>query len=635
MALFVFLTPTNSIAAEYFCKVLREDGRHESRIVPSVEEVLRLQPDFVMATIYDQIEEYILVRAWCEEIKKGLPLTKLIYGGPAFTSRPVSFFRNLRADYALRGEADFTFQLLVNEITRESPDPVRLKQIPGIMFVENGHLFTSDRYPTLTRDQLETLDFHHYCYYESNKVNMVFTERGCPFTCTYCSHVFGRNVRSLSVDRIMDIFKEIARTSDIKRIMFVNDNLVYTVRQANELFGKIIEEKWNERFNFHIQARIDNFISNDKKYLPHRINFDLIELLKKAGVVKISFGTESFSDVDIKRLKPEARYSGIDAVRLTRELGKRGIRVIHFMMEPSPDALPEEVIESTYRRLVVTVAYARYIEISKLFANPIKIFLIRRSGLYNRALAQDFEVTEFDDPNGKRGNILNVEQVEQQGFQQTDQDVYLPFLNAVNRFGTSANPYQSLLSLEKEFETLQIKQQRSDEEQQRLETLRRKIRVCRKHVNMINNLIKKIDAATKTQLKEMLGEIGGIGRFLQEYSRLPIEEKRSKLDELTKEFNQASLESINNVIEADTQQMFFMYVARTVKELISNPRKSKQVIGKYKRLPQNGVINEMVRLRGNTPLHIYTKFLKKDLPVNRSSIGILEKHMKRYQKAPW
>jgi len=631
MALFVFLTTTNSIAAEYFRKVISEDGAHELVIVPTVEEALRRQPDFLMMTIYDEYDEYILERACSEEIKRALPSTKLILGGPAFRSRPVSFFKNLNADYALRGEADFTFRLLVNEITKERPDPEKLRRIPGIMFFENGRLFMNREYPSLTRAQLEALDFQQYCLYESDDMVSLFTERGCPYSCTFCSHVFGKVIKSLSVDRIMKILREVSANPQIKRVMFVNDNAIYSVAKAQRIFGRIIEEKWNERFTFLIQARIDNFISSDKRYLPHRINFDLIELIKKAGVVKISFGTESFNDNEIKRLKPEARYSGIDAMRLTRELGKRGITVVHYVMGPSPDALPEEAIESTHRRLIVMRYYADYIEISKGFANLIKIALIRGSGLYNRALSRDFQVTELNDPKREAVDILNVERIEQQSISQTAGNDSVPFLNAVNRFGTSSNPYHNLLLLEKELEALSTKEGLSDKEEQRLETLSKKIGLCRKQVNAINRMIKEIDKGTKLQLKEMLDAFGGIGRFLQEYVRLPIQEQRRKLVELTERFNEALLQAPRDVIEADTRLMFLTCLADAVKELVSNPYQTKQIIKKYKRLTQNEVVNKMIRLRENTPLHIYTKYLGKSLPVDVPSTRILKKHMERYR----
>jgi Fe-S oxidoreductase len=644
MSLFVFLTQTNSIAAEYFRKVIRKEGLHEFVIVPTVEAALSLQPDFLMMTIYDDLEEYILARRWSEKIRESLPSTKLILGGPAFRSRPVAFFKNLKADYALRGEADFTFRLLASEITKERPDPEKLKQIHGIMFFEKGSLFINQQYPSLTREQLEALDFHHYCrFYESDDMVSVFTERGCPYSCTFCSRVLGKTVRSLSIGRIMDILRKVSADSQIKKIMIANDtndNLIYSVSKPRNLFGRIIEERFHERFKFLISARIDHFISSDRKYLPHRINFDLIDLIAKAGVVKISFGTESFNDAEIKRLKPEARYSGIDAMRLTRELGKRGITVVHFLLEPSPDALPEEAIESMYRRLIVMRYYTDYIEISKVFTNPAKISLIRGSGLYKRALEQDFEVTarlnspktELNNSRGKRVDIQAIEEIEQKAILLTDQDVYLPFLNPVNSFATSFNPYQNLLLLEKELKTLSKKEWRSNKEEQRLETLSRKIGLCRKQVNEINRMIKGIDKETKLQLKGMLDEFGGIGRFLQECARLPTLEKRKKLVELTKRFDEASLQASRDVVGADTLQIFLVYVADAVKELVSNPPKTKQIIKKYKRLTQNEVINRMIRLRENSPLRIYTKFSEKDFPLDRPSIGILEKHIERYRE---
>ena len=634
MALFAFLTQTNSIAAEYFAKIIRKEATHRFEIVPTVDAIIQLSPDFVMVTVYDHLEESILARAWSDEIKKALPFTRIILGGPAFRSRPVAYFINLKADYALRGEADFTFQPLVNEITRESPDVTALKKIPGVMFSDYGRLFMNHEYPSLGRNQLEALDFSHYCFYGDDMVS-VFTERGCPYGCTYCSRVFGKKIRFLSIDKIISILREVSENPDVKRVIFVNDNMIYNLRRAEKLFGKIIDEKLNERFQFLINARVDNFISHDKKYLPHGINYDLMDLLKKAGVIKISFGTESFNDAEIVRLKPEAKYTGIDAMRLTRELGARGITFIHFVIWPSPDALPEEAIESACKRLTVMDSYRDYIEISPVFANPIKISLIRGSALYSRALNQDFQVIDLHNPEEGLIDIRDVENIELSLLHKTGNDVYLPFPTPVNLFGTTADPYYNLLILETELESLQVKDKRSEKEDQRFNKLIRMIRPCRRQLNRINRIIKKINDETKMQLCLMLGEIGGVGGFLREYSSLSIDEKREKLAGFTGKFYQASLRGPINSLEADTRQIFYLYVVQAVRELVVHPEKAKQVLRKYKKLTRNIVINSMMRFRENTPLHIYLNYLGNDIPTDRPSIKVLKKHLNKYKDKPW
>lgn len=629
MAFFVFLTKTNSIAADYFEKTIKQNNVHRFEIVYSIEDVINCQPDFVMLTAYDQKEEYILAKQWVEDIKKHLPFSKLILGGAAFRSRPKAFFINLKADYALRGEADFTFPLLVDEIVKEKPDLNKIKNIPGAMFIENGRLVINQDYPYITRNQLEALDFSHYCYYESDMVS-VFTERGCPFGCTFCSRVFGKKIRFLSIERIVSILKEISENPKIKRVMFANDNMIYNLRRADKLFGRIIEEKLNERFSFLINGRIDNFTTGEKKKSHSKINFKLIDLLQKAGVKKISFGTESFNDNEIIRLKPEARYGSVDAMRLTRELGKRGITVVHFIIWPSPDAMPEEAIESTCKRLSVMEYYKDFIENSANFANPVKISLVRGSGLYNRALKQDFKVIEMDDPEEKEVDISRVEAIEQDSFLNVANDVYLPFLTPVNRFKTTDDAYRNLLIMELEYKKLSEMNARSLNGENRYRILGKKLKTCRKQINNITKIIKKIDESTRRQLKDLLSEIGGVGKFLQDYMKLPVDEKRRRLYTFTEEFNQASDIGPINVFEADTRQIFYMYMANAIKEVITRPEKSKQTIRKHKKLTQNIVINKMLQLRKQTPLHLYVNGLGREIPVDRPSIDILSKHIKRY-----
>ncbi len=634
MALFVFLTQTNSIAAEYFAGVIRKEGAHKFEIVPDVKALEQLRPDFVLFTVYDQLEEFRLAEDWIAEIKQRLPSAKIILGGSAFRSRPVAFFKKLKADYALRGEADFTFPLLVREITKEKQDSESLKSIPGIMFMNNERLFVNSEYPLLSRNQLEFLDFSHYCYYGSDMVSL-FTERGCPFGCTFCSRVLGKRLRFLSIERIIDILKEIAETRSVTRVMFANDNMIYSMRRAYKLFGRIIEEGLNKRFRFLINGRIDNFISDDKKYAPHRINLDLIDLVQRAGVEKISFGTESFNDAEIKRLKPEARYSAVDAMRLTRKLGEKGITFVHFIIWPSPDAYPEEAIESTCRRFTVMESYREYIEISAVFVNPVQIALVRGSGLYERALNKDFQVKNLAAPDKGPIDIQLVEDIENLSLEPADEDVWIPFLTPVNRFKTTADPYMNLLLLEDEFEALQNKKKRSDNEEERFKKLLKGLSSYRKQVNRINRVIKKINDDTRKSIKALIRELGGIGRFLQEYDALAVPEKRERLNMFSEFFNQASQHGPINVIEADTRQIFYMYVVEAIKELVSNPKKSKHIIRKHKRFTESIVISKMMNRRENTPLHIFMNYLEKELPLERPSVKILKKHLSRYESHPW
>nr|MBL0699576.1 hypothetical protein [Desulfobacterales bacterium] len=90
-----------------------------------------------------------------------------------------------------------------------------------------------------------------------------------------------------------------------------------------------------------------------------------------------------------------------------------------------------------------------------------------------------------------------------------------------------------------------------------------------------------------------------------------------------------------NVVEADTRQIFYMHVVEAIKELVVNSKKEKQTIRKYKRFTDNILINKMMNARKNTPLHIFMNCLEKDLPLDRPSVKILKRHLKKYELNPW
>jgi len=184
--------------------------------------------------------------------------------------------------------------------------------------------------------------------------------------------------------------------------------------------------------------------------------------------------------------------------------------------------------------------------------------------------------------------------------------------------------------MELEYKKLSEMNARSLNGENRYRILGKKLKTCRKQINNITKIIKKIDESTRRQLKDLLSEIGGVGKFLQDYMKLPVDEKRRRLYTFTEEFNQASDIGPINVFEADTRQIFYMYMANAIKEVITRPEKSKQTIRKHKKLTQNIVINKMLQLRKQTPLHLYVNGLGREIPVDRPSIDILSKHIKRY-----
>jgi radical SAM superfamily enzyme YgiQ (UPF0313 family) len=111
----------------------------------------------------------------------------------------------------------------------------------------------------------------------------VFTTRGCPFTCTYCTvtGIFGKTFRTKP---IANVIKEID-SLDNKNYLFADDNIAGDFDYSRELFKALIPKKisWLSQ------------ISTTVLKSP-----DLIELAGRSGCELMLFGTESINKKSLK-----------------------------------------------------------------------------------------------------------------------------------------------------------------------------------------------------------------------------------------------------------------------------------------------------------------------------------------------
>jgi radical SAM superfamily enzyme YgiQ (UPF0313 family) len=194
---------------------------------------------------------------------------------------------------------------------------------------------TSNLKPTYkaeTRPSLRNLPMVRRDLFDQSRYfgkNTVFTTRGCPFDCSFCSVTtfFGRSYRCRPVD---EVIAEIKTLPQNKLIFFMDDNIAGNPKFAKELFRALIPLK----LRWLSQCSVT--IANDE---------ELLALAAQSGCIDLFLGIESISTASLaevgKKINKVEKYEEV-----IRKIHAHGI-AIHGFFIFGFDEDDEEVLDRT------------------------------------------------------------------------------------------------------------------------------------------------------------------------------------------------------------------------------------------------------------------------------------------------
>lgn len=215
--------------------------------------------------------------------KSGVPY---LMGGVHITQMPVTLPKGALA--ACLGEGEHTFA----DIVRATLDG-RLHQsipaIPGLAYWDGAELrFTEPRQQEPVLDNLpvparDLLEIRSHAY--------MFTSRGCPFRCTFCSSSrFWDKLRLFSAESVVDEI-ELLAMEGVEMISFFDDLFVANFQRLEKIYELLGKRNLLGKVHFTCSCRADV------------VRPELARLLKKMGVVSVGMGLESGDDEILKFLK--------------------------------------------------------------------------------------------------------------------------------------------------------------------------------------------------------------------------------------------------------------------------------------------------------------------------------------------
>jgi radical SAM superfamily enzyme YgiQ (UPF0313 family) len=288
----------------------------------SSEEVINMIKDFKplfigMHMMFDFVyEKYRLAR----EIKElGYPL---VGGGPHANLVPEEVLNN-GFDIVSIGEGDEVILQLAEAFNKgedlEKIDGLGLRRSDGtVVFTKRRELIKDlDTIPFADYRDFPIKNYTGKRDYSSNKTYFnIFSSRGCPHRCTFCSssRVWGSRYRWRSAKNVFDEIVHLKEGHGAKYFAFQDNEPLVNRRRMFELCDFLKESKINVKIS--TRARVDN------------LDEDLLKKMMDVGFYKLAIGVESGDEETLKRVN--RNYTRADIQRTMEMLERIRFPVIHF-----------------------------------------------------------------------------------------------------------------------------------------------------------------------------------------------------------------------------------------------------------------------------------------------------------------
>ena len=326
----------------YLLASIREAG-HEVMMEEESEELLskaieEWKPDFVGYGAYTGQHQ------WQVDLNRKLKRKYDflgIFGGPHATFFP-EVINNEGIDIVCRGEADDAIVELLDKMER-GEDYLDVK---NFWFKKNGKIYKNevrplvrdiDKYPYPARDL-----FYNKPIHRNNKIKLVHTARGCPYSCTYCYnskikelyHGCGvPHLRFRDVESVVEECRYVKDNYPVEIIYFATDSFPVRkdwVLEFSEIYAKEIGIPWI------CQAH------------PQNLSLEVCKAMKKSGCISVLVGVES-GDEQIRRELLNRKMSDERIIRTANNVHEVGMNLFTYNMM----GLPGETIEQAFKTIEI------------------------------------------------------------------------------------------------------------------------------------------------------------------------------------------------------------------------------------------------------------------------------------------
>jgi putative methyltransferase len=306
-------------------------------------------PDVLGFSLYPWNAAYSLAVAAAS--REANPQTLIVAGGPSVPRRPERARRflaeNPAIDVLVFAEGELAFRELLRARSRGS-GAAGFERIGGIAFrnVDGEPRFTAppDRVHDFSAMASPFLDgtFDELCRRHRARFSMVLceTNRGCPFSCTFCDWSLTKKVVEFPLERVMAEL-DWAAAHGFSHIMLADANFGIRPRDI-DIARRLVELRGRTGLprSFYFYLTKNN----------HRRNLETIELLQSGGIgTWVGLAVQDFDDEVLAAVKRDNIQTG-EAMKLRDICGERGIPTFNELILGLPG--------QTYASFAQTIAAA-------------------------------------------------------------------------------------------------------------------------------------------------------------------------------------------------------------------------------------------------------------------------------------
>lgn len=284
-------------------EILNERDSNLAGDAKLIDIILSKSPDILGFSLYcwNSIRSLFIAK----KIKRKLPHTRIIVGGPEATAESTYLLNNPAIDIGCIGEGEFTFAEIISHILEEKND---FENINGIFFRENGKItITPPRTIAKTLDMIPSPYLLGIINPKEYDRMWIETKRGCPFKCTYC-YEGRRPLRFLPLS-VTEKELELAVKLGIKTVIF-------------------LDSSFNTSPNFEKICRIAERVNKKRKCIfiaalnPESITENTASMLKRCGFSAVEIGLQSTNPAVLKNInRPANLKKFIGGVNVLRRKG--------------------------------------------------------------------------------------------------------------------------------------------------------------------------------------------------------------------------------------------------------------------------------------------------------------------------
>lgn len=263
-----------------------------------IEDAKKFDPDLiVLDSNFSSVSNDILV---ARSLKENIEDVKTVLVGPPVSQFPHKILENEGVDFVARLEYDFTIKELTESLELEKS----LNLIKGISYKEDGRLIHNPNREFTNSEDLDEIPFVSKVYKEHLNIKdyflsqslypevQIFTGRGCPNRCTFCSWpvtLMGRKYRTRSVENIADEFEYIKEElPDVKEIFIEDDTFTINKKLVRAFCEEIKKRHIDIAWSCNARADLD---------------YATMKAMKDTGCRLLIVGYESGSNHILKNIK--------------------------------------------------------------------------------------------------------------------------------------------------------------------------------------------------------------------------------------------------------------------------------------------------------------------------------------------